>query len=432
MTAEVRYGVRVLGPVDERRVALMGGFIFAVYGLANLMIRLGARDAIVRSDVPSWLGVDLFTWLGATSGGMGLALLVAGLAASDSFLSRAFGPSVLLGFVYSVVGLPLIMWVNSYPTSAVMSISYAILAILAFYLLARWAALAVAGLLVAGQWWLDSVSDTPWPIWLVPTFIALVVLVAGYFIGQLMQQLEHSRDELADLNANLEAKVAEQVDEVERLGRLRRFLSAPVAEAVLSTDVEAILAPHRREIAVLFCDLRGFTSFTKRVEPEEVIEVLDAYYAAAGEQITRFQATLGSFEGDGLMAYLNDPNPCEAPARRIVEMGVAIADAIDELSTTWSSRGFDLSYGIGMAFGHATLGAVGFDGRSDYTALGTVVNLGARLCSTAGPRELIVDHRIFLENDGTFALTALEPRQLKGFAERVPAYLVDRPDHTAA
>lgn len=427
MAAEIRYGVRRLGPVEERRGARLGGFFFLVYALTVLMVRYGTGDLILRSDLPSWLGLDIHAWMGVVAGVMGLVGVIVGFVASDSTILRWSAPLAVIGFLYSAGSLPVIMWTTNYPISGLVVISYAIIAILAFYLLARWAALAVAGLLVAGQWWLDSVSNPPWPLWFGPTFIALVVLAAGYFVGLLMQQLEHSRDELADLNANLEVKVAEQVGEVERLGRLRRFLSAPVAEAVLSSDVAGVLAPHRREIAVMFCDLRGFTSFTKRVEPEEVIEVLDAYYAAAGEQITQFQATLGSFEGDGLMAYLNDPNPCKDPAKRIVDMGVAIANAIDELTPIWSSRGFDLSYGIGMAFGHATLGAVGFDGRSDYTALGTVVNLGARLCSTANSRELIVDHRIFLEAQGTYGLTALEPRELKGFAEPVPAYLVDRP-----
>jgi class 3 adenylate cyclase len=263
--------------------------------------------------------------------------------------------------------------------------------------------------------------------------VAVGVLLTGYLVGQLISRLDMSEkaartasDALAVLNANLEAKVAEQVGEVERLGRLRRFLSAPVAEAVLTSSDDSRLAPHRREIAVLFCDLRGFTAFTRQVEPEEVMEVLDAYYAAAGEQITKFQATLGSFEGDGLMAYLNDPVPCDEPARRVVEMGLAIADAIDELTAVWDRRGYDLSYGVGMALGHATLGIVGYDGRSDYTALGTVVNLGARLCSAAGPRELIVDQRVMLQTEGSMRFTARAPVALKGLGESVPNYLVDR------
>ena len=155
------------------------------------------------------------------------------------------------------------------------------------------------------------------------------------------------------------------------------------------------------------------------------MEVLDAYYAAAGEQITRFHATLGSFEGDGLMAYLNDPVPCDEPARRVVEMGLAISDAIDGLTPTWHRRGYDLSYGIGMALGHATLGIVGYDGRSDYTAMGTVVNLGSRLCSTANARELVVDRRVFLQTEDVFTFTRREPVMLKGFGEPVGNYLVD-------
>lgn len=191
-------------------------------------------------------------------------------------------------------------------------------------------------------------------------------------------------------------------------------------------DDEASLRPHRREIAVLFCDLRGFTAFTKQVEPEEVMEVLDAYYGAAGTEITAFQATLGSFEGDGLMAYLNDPVPCPEPATRVVELGLAIASAIDELMPGWERRGYDLSYGIGMALGHATLGIVGYDGRNDYTALGTVVNLAARLCGAAKGRELIVDHRVYAQIQDSSAFTAREPVELKGFGEPVPNYLVVR------
>ena len=156
------------------------------------------------------------------------------------------------------------------------------------------------------------------------------------------------------------------------------------------------------------------------------MEVLDSYYAAAGEQITAFGATLGSFEGDGLMAYLNDPVACDEPARRVVEMGLAISDAIDGLTPTWHRRGYDLSYGIGMALGHATLGIVGYDGRSDYTAMGTVVNLGSRLCSTANARELVVDRRVFLQTEDVFTFTRREPVMLKGFGEPVGNYLVDR------
>jgi class 3 adenylate cyclase len=419
MSDRTRLGVRVLEPDELRRVARIAGVIVLVYGLANPLVRHAATDVIVRSDLPSWLGLDLHAWIGIATVLLGLTFCAGGFIASDAVIARLFPPFAIFGFLYAAVGLPVVMWIDSYPISGTLAVGDAVVAILAFYLLARWAALAIVGLFVAGQWWLEAVSGTPWPIWITPGFIALVMLAAGYFIGHLMQQL-------TDLNTNLEAKVAEQVGEMERLGRLRRFLSAPVAEAVLTSSDESPLAPHRREIAVLFCDLRGFTAFTKQVEPEEVMEVLDAYYAAAGRHINAFQATLGSFEGDGLMAYLNDPVACDQPALRVVEMGLAIAEAIDELTPGWQRRGYDLSYGIGMALGHATLGVVGYDGRNDYTAMGTVVNLGARLCNAATARQLIVDQRVYLQAEDAFDFTELGPVALKGFGEPVATYLVDR------
>jgi class 3 adenylate cyclase len=401
-----------------RRVAWIAGLTFLVYAVGNGLVGQFARDAVVRPDLPAWFGLDLHSWIGVATIALAVAFCAGGVT-SDAALPRLFAPFALVGFSYGAIVLPIVMWMDYYPTSGFLAMGYAVIGVLAFYLLARWAATLVAAVVVAGQWWLETVSDTPWPTWMVPAFVALLMLAAGYFIGRLIHQL-------TDLNTNLEAKVAEQVGEIERFSRLRRFLSAPVAEAVLTSDDESPLAPHRREIAVLFCDLRGFTAFTKQVEPEEVMEVLDAYYAAAGEQITRFHATLGSFEGDGLMAYLNDPVPCEEPAKRVVEMGLAIADAVDALTPGWQRRGYDLSYGIGMALGHATLGIVGYDGRSDYTAMGTVVNLGARLCGAATARQLIVDHRVFLQTEGTVAFTELEPVALKGFGEPIPSYLVQR------
>src|SRR5689334_16150869 len=278
MTASgTRMGVRVLEPDEMRRVARLAGLVTLVYGLANPVVRHVAGNLIIRPGLPSWLGVDLHDWVGVVTCGLGLFAFVAGVRASDPGISRWFAPCAIVGFVYGALGLPFVMWIDRYPTAGTIAIGYSIIAILAFYLLARWAALAVVGLMLAGQWSLEAASETPWPVWLTPAFIGVTILVAGYFIGHLMQQLEHSRDELANLNANLEAEVAAQVGEVERFGRLRRFLSAPVAEAVLESSDESRLAPHRREIAVLFCDLRGFTAFTKQVEPEEVMDVLDAY-----------------------------------------------------------------------------------------------------------------------------------------------------------
>jgi len=425
MTADTRYGVRLREPTEMRRLALIVGFLWLVFSLANGMLEATIRGLIVHPNAHLALGIV---------GDVGaIAILMFGVVANESTLERWWPPGAIALLMASVILLPLAMILQGYPASTLGVIGYPITSILAFYVFDRRLATVAAALIVVCHGVVEVSSDAPWPPWPPLLFVAVSVVATGYFMGNLMSKLEESRDaeheaatELADLNANLEAKVAEQVGEVERLGRLRRFLSAPVAEAVLTAADESPLQPHRREIAVLFCDLRGFTAFTKQVEPEEVMEVLDAYYAAAGEQITKFQATLGSFEGDGLMAYLNDPVRCDEPARRVVGMGLAIAEAIDALTPTWHRRGYDLSYGIGMALGHATLGIVGFDGRSDYTALGTVVNLGARLCSAAGPRELIVDQRVMLQAEGSIRFTARTPVALKGLGESVPNYLVDR------
>jgi len=408
-----------------RRVALIAGILWLTFAFSGFLIQFSSRDLLPHPTAHLALQI--------TSAVIGLASVLFGLPASNAARDRWWAPAALAVFAASVAGLPLALILTTYPDSGIIAIADPIIAILGFYVLSRWLAAMVVASIVVGQALVEVVSDSPWPLWSVLVFVASSLLTAGYLTGELIDQLEHARDaerrsgaELADLNRNLEAKVAEQVGEVERLGRLRRFLSAPVAEAVLASSDESRLAPHRREISVLFCDLRGFTAFTKQVEPEEVMEVLDAYYAAAGEQITRFQATLGSFEGDGLMAYLNDPVACDEPARRVVQMGLAIADAIDALTPAWQRRGYDLSYGIGMALGHATLGIVGYDGRSDYTAMGTVVNLGSRLCSTANARELVVDRRVFLQTEGVFTFTRREPVMLKGFGEPVANYLVDR------
>lgn len=404
---------------------MTAGVVWVMFGLGNVLVQLTVRDQMAFPDAHRILGFAVDT--------IGIVLIAAALGSSDEFVRRVWIAAVLIIFLLSVVMTPLSMYLVGYPKSGVVAIAYPIIAILAFYVLSRWLAAVMVGLLVVGHVILEQLSNAPWPLWSIVIFVAGALGAAGFLTGELMAELENSRNaerlavrELAEVNATLEDKVAEQVGEIERFGRLRRFLSAPVAEAVLTSSDESQLAPHRREIAVLFCDLRGFTAFTKQVEPEEVMEVLDGYYAAAGEQITAFGATLGSFEGDGLMAYLNDPIPCDEPARRVVEMGLAIAEAIDGLTPAWQRRGYDLSYGIGMALGHATLGIVGYDGRSDYTALGTVVNLAARLCTQATARELLVDHRVFLQTEDYVRYIGRQPVTLKGFAEPVPTYLVDR------
>ncbi len=200
------------------------------------------------------------------------------------------------------------------------------------------------------------------------------------------------------------------------------------AEAILSSG-PGLLEPHRRQIAVLFCDLRGFTRFSSTSEPEEVVEVLDDYFHTVGEVIVELGATVGSFTGDGIMAYFNDPVPCTDPAGKAVELATRLEEPLDRLVTVWRRRGFQLSYGIGVSYGYATLGVIGFQGRNDYTALGSVVNLAARLSDHAGPGEILIDQRT---HDAVCDSIISQPvlATLKGFDEDVAAYRVGAADPT--
>ena len=200
--------------------------------------------------------------------------------------------------------------------------------------------------------------------------------------------------ELAKWNRTLEQRVADQLTEIERVSRLKRFLSPHVAESVISNGDDRLLESHRRDVAVVFCDLRGFTAFAERAEPEEVMQVLREYHAELGEIIHRFEGTLERFLGDGLMVLFNDPIACTDPALRAVRMAVAMRERVLELAVRWRKLGHDLGFGIGIAEGYATLGRIGFEGRFDYAAIGTVVNLAARLCDDARSGQILVSQRV--------------------------------------
>ena len=226
-------------------------------------------------------------------------------------------------------------------------------------------------------------------------------------------EAERARAELAELNQGLQQHVAEKVTEVERLSNLRRLLSPHLAEAVLTSD--ELLKPHRREIAVVFVDLRGFTGFASSCEPEEVIEVLEEFYGVLGDLFQKFGATVGYFEGDGVMAYFNDPVPTPQPALKAVELVLELRVAMRGLLARWSDRGFELGYGAGVALGYATLGMVGFDERQDYMALGNVVNLASRLCDEAGNEEVLLDRRTAAAVRELIELEEVELLDVKGF-----------------
>jgi class 3 adenylate cyclase len=299
----------------------------------------------------------------------------------------------------------------------------------AFYVLRlRWA-LVCASLVLIGFGLIVAFEDgwrTPIAQW---SAVAAIVLATSLLMGLIAERAEalaesehEARVELAALNHTLEDRVAEQVTVIERLSELRRFLSPQVADAVLSGQAEEVTRPHRRRIAVFFCDLRGFTAFTNNAEPEEVIGVLDQYYGAVGALLQRYDATVGDYAGDGIMAYFGDPVPREDSAVAAVEMTREIADLLGPVVAEWQRRGFDLHYGVGLAFGYATLGVVGFDGRYDYKPVGGVVNLASRLCARSEPGQVLLDHATYAETSMRFPSAHVANLELKGYGGPMKAY----------
>jgi len=242
--------------------------------------------------------------------------------------------------------------------------------------------------------------------------------------ARLLSALHQRTDEVAELNRGLEARVAEQVDELGRVGRLKRFLAPQLAELIVSQGDEKILESHRREIVVVFCDLRGYTAFTETAEPEEVLDFLREYHGALGPLVSQFEGTLDQFSGDGIMVFFNDPVPCPDPAERAVKMAVAMREAAGTLITVWRERGRELGFGAGIAQGYATLGQIGFADRSGYTAIGTVCNVAARLCAEAKDGQILLSQRINAALAGNIATEQVGALALKGLSQPVVAYNV--------
>ena len=240
------------------------------------------------------------------------------------------------------------------------------------------------------------------------------------------QELRHAR-ELAEWNRTLERRVAEQVAELERVGRLKRFFSPQLAELIVAGGAEDPLRTHRREVTVVFLDLRGFTAFAETAEPEEVMGVLREYHAEMGALILEHEGTLERFTGDGMMIFFNDPTPVSDPSARAVRMAVAMRDRVaSRLVGKWRRRGYQLDLGVGIAQGYATIGAIGFEGRWDYGAIGTVTNLAARLCGEAMPGQILVSARVAGDVEALVEAEAVGPLTLKGFARPVPAFTLVR------
>ncbi|MEW1952876.1 response regulator [Terrabacter sp. NPDC080008] len=225
-------------------------------------------------------------------------------------------------------------------------------------------------------------------------------------------------------NAELESRVAEQVADLERLSRLRRFLSPQIAGLILESGDESFLESHRRDITTVFTDLRGFTAFAETSEPEETMSVLRDYHAALGELVFAYEGTLEHFAGDGLMVFFNDPPPCADAPERAVRMALEMRDRVDELAAHWHRRGHDLGFGVGIAQGYATLGRVGFEGRWDYAAIGTVTNVASRLCAAAASRQVLVSPRVRAGLDDRFEIRSLGPVELRGLSRPLEVHEV--------
>jgi adenylate cyclase len=230
------------------------------------------------------------------------------------------------------------------------------------------------------------------------------------------------RQELAELNQTLERRVAEQVTQLERLGRLKRFFSPQLAELIVAGDADDPLRTHRREVTVVFLDLRGFTAFAETAEPEEVMGVLREYHAEMGRLILAHEGTLERFTGDGMMIFFNDPVEVPNPAERAIRMAVAMRDVVGGLAARWRKRGWDLALGVGIAQGYATIGAIGFEGRMDYGAIGTVTNLAARLCGEAAGGQILVSARVAGVVESVVEADDVGPMTLKGLARPVPVW----------
>jgi class 3 adenylate cyclase len=237
-------------------------------------------------------------------------------------------------------------------------------------------------------------------------------------------ELETQSQEVAKLNQQLEGRVADQVSEIERMGRLRRFLPPQVADLIVTSGTEKQLESHRREITALFCDLRGFTGFSESADPEDVMALLREYHAAIGEIVNKYGGTLERYAGDGVMVVFNDPLPVDNPALQAVRMAIEMRAAIGELIEKWRKLGHDIGFGIGIAHGFATLGTIGFEGRFDYAAIGTVSNVASRLCDEAKPGQILISPRVLMAVEKDITVEPVGDFALKGIRRPLTAYNV--------
>lgn len=270
------------------------------------------------------------------------------------------------------------------------------------------------------------------------TYYSLSILVSGYvllliaaFLNQvrmlsfLNRKVRTQAAELAEINESLESRVAHQVEDIERLARLKRFLPGEVADLITTEGKESLLESHRRYIACLFCDIRRFTSMTESMEPEDVIEVLRGFHEQVGRLVVQYRGTIGYRAGDGVMVFFNDPMPCEDPDFHAVRLALDIQHAFDDLCQHWGKLNINVGLGIGIASGYATMGVIGVEGRFDYTPIGNAVNLAARLCDNAQDGEILTSRRTWAEVEQLVASHPAGTISLKGIAHPVEVFLLE-------
>jgi class 3 adenylate cyclase len=402
------------------RLAMVTSVLLALAGAALLVVPLTTARAAAHPTA-------LIIISGyAIAAGIGLVVMILSWSPLDL---RRWGPAVGFGNLIFSSALVSGAVFAAGPHLGVMAAGYVEAPLFAFYILRRRWGLTCVVLIIIGFGLVVLLQRgwaSPGGQWLI---LLATVVATGFLMGviaeqsDLLAESEHAaRSELAVVNRGLEDRVQAQVAEIEGLGRLRRFLSAQVADAVVSDGAEALSRPHRQRIAVFFCDLRGFTSFTNQAEPEDVVGVLDEYYGAVGGLLQRYDATIGGYSGDGIMAYFGDPVPCAEPALIAVHMAAELRHSLDDLIQRWSRRGYPLGYGIGLSFGYATLGVIGFDGRYDYTPLGAVVNLAARLCGQAAAGQILLDQPTHAATSDRLPSSHFADLNLKGYTALVPTY----------
>ncbi|HSV39627.1 MAG TPA: adenylate/guanylate cyclase domain-containing protein [Nocardioidaceae bacterium] len=410
--------VRPLTVRSMVQIALAGALLYTLSGVLSVGTLLTTESRETALAHPT-LTVVIASEVALT----GLLVLGALVFVTPAVLRRFFPVMFLVGMLGPPVTISLGVYGAGPDFGDFNTVFYIEAPLFAFYVCRlRWASLCV-GLVVtcyAAVLLLQDGWPYAWGRWLLVASTVGATAFIGGRAAQRSDQLaeaEHSaRTELAQVNATLEARVEAQVGEIERLGGLRRFLSPQVADLMLSDEPEALSRPHRARIAVIFCDLRGFTAFTNKAEPEEVIGVLDDYYKTVGTLLQKYGATVGDYAGDGIMAYFGDPVPHPEPAHAALRMTRDLGPAMGAVVGEWRRHGHDLDYGVGVSFGYATLGVIGFDGRYDYSPVGGVVNLAARLCAKAGPGEVLLDHATYAATEGLLPCEPVD-LDLKGYTD---------------